>query len=144
MEEVISTYGLPALIAIGSALVGAFFSYREFRKKAYDHAKEMIDLSPETAKMERDLIRKDVDELKLEMGSIQKSIDKLTDSELKSRLLKLMDKVQYYKHLGYCPLDMKMILKPEFERYFEDGGNTITKTVIDEIMKLPDERKKDE
>ncbi|MFA1013731.1 MULTISPECIES: hypothetical protein [Bacteria] len=140
MEEVISAYGLPTLIAIGSALVGAFFSYREFRKKAYDHAKEMIDLSPETAKAERDHIRKDVDDLKDEVSAIRESVDSLVKSDLANRMLKLADKAQYYKHLEYCPIEMKGLLKSEFDRYFDEGGNHITRDLLKEVLALPNEK----
>lgn len=136
-----SAYGLPTLIGLVGSLGGAFFAYRSFRKKAYDHAKEMIDLSPEKAKAERDLIRKDVDELKTEVAAIRGSVDTLVKSDLNNRMLKLADKSQYYKHLGYCPAEMKRLLKAEFDRYFEDHGNHITEDLLKEILALPNERK---
>lgn len=141
METLISTYGLSAVITIAAGLAGAFFSYRSFRKKAYDHAKEMVDLSPETAKAERDLIRKDLDSLREEVVAIRSSVDRLVNSDLNNRMIKLADKVQYYKHLGYCPKDMKGLLSAEFDRYFEDKGNHITPDLQKELLALPNERK---
>ncbi len=119
---------------------GAFFSYRAFRKKAYEHAKEMIDLSPETAKGERDAIRKDVEALKDDVTEIKQTVDKLATSDMANRMLKLADKVQYYKHLGYCPIGMKALLKTEFDRYFAEGGNHITQELLKEVLSLPNEK----
>ncbi|WP_289197570.1 hypothetical protein [uncultured Dubosiella sp.] len=143
MESLISAYGLPTVVGIAGVLIGAFFSYREFRKKAYDHAKEMIDLSPETAKVERDMIRKDVDDLKEEVVAIRGSVDSLVKSDLANRMLKLADKAQYYKHLGYCPIEMKGLLKSEFDRYFDEGGNHITKDLLKEVLALPNKKKEE-
>lgn len=141
MEALISTYGLPTVISITVGLVGAFFSYRALRKKAIDHAKEIVDLSPETAKSERDLIRNDVDVLREEVVAIRGSVDRLVQSDLNGRMLRLADKVQYYKHLNYCPPEMKSLLKAEFDRYFDDGGNHITEDLLKELLALPNERK---